>query len=252
LFPNGSASHEANGLNPRGVGIAGKFLPPMFSIVADLQNVATAKDTTGTNLNEAEGLFYGVKAEFSFSPDWFIAKRSESFLAKEGHGLNIGLGIGMNDEGRVIDAGSAGGNQEGSQDTLAYTLDAMFWLNGISAFAEYRMVTVESTPNAAVPATADIDREYITLQVAYALPVGDEVLEPALRYQIIDNNTDADETVNYGNNTDSGASGSQIDIALNYYLSGHDNKLSLAVSLWEAEEGDADATIIRLQHQINF
>lgn len=252
LFPNGIASHEANGLNPRGVGIAGKFLHPVFAIVADLQNVATTRDATGTNANEAEGIFYGAKLEFSFSPDWFIAKRSESFLAKEGHGLNIGLGIGMNNEGRVIDAGAAGGNQEGSQDTTAYTIDAMFWLNGISAFAEYRAVTVESEPNAAVAATADIDREYITIQAAYAFPVGDEVLEPALRYQIIDNNTDADETAPYGNNTDSGASGTQIDIGLNYYLSGHDNKLSLALSLWEAEEGDADATIIRLQHQINF
>ncbi len=134
----------------------------------------------------------------------------------------------------------------------------MLWLNGLSAFAEYRAGTVESTRNdgVSVPTSAttgpEVDAEFITIQLGYAFLIGEEVLEPAIRYQIIDNNSDADETVNYGNNTETGASGTQIDLGLNYYLSGHDNKLSLAVSLWEAEEGQADATIVRLQHQINF
>jgi hypothetical protein len=134
---------------------------------------------------------------------------------------------------------------------MAYGVDVMLWLNGLSAYVEYRTGTLERERNDGV-AVADVDAEYITLQVGYAFPVGEEILEPAIRYQIIDNNTDADETVNYGNNTESGGSGTQIDIGLNYYLSGHDNKLSLAVSLWESEEGQGDATIIRLQHQINF
>jgi hypothetical protein len=130
-------------------------------------------------------------------------------------------------------------------------------MNGLSAYAEYRTGTTESERNDGV-AVSDVDAEFIVLQVAYAFPVGDEVLEPCIRYQEIDYNTDADQAVNYSTAaqgstaTDSGQSGTQIDIGLNYYLNGHDHKLQLALSLWEAEEGEGDATIIRLQHQINF
>jgi hypothetical protein len=250
LFPNDNAS--SGYLAPRGVGVGARFNHPIFMIAADLQNnTNTAKDATGTNAEEEEGFFYGLRAEFSFAPDWFIAKRADSFLGKEGHGLNIGLSYGANDDGiGDIDPATAGA-QDGTFSTTAYGVDVMLWLNGLSAYAEYRAGTYESETEAGV-AVPDVDSEFITLQAGYAFPIGEEVLEPALRYQIIDNNTDADDIVNYGNNTESGGSGTQIDIALNYYLSGHDNKFSLAVSLWEAEEGDADATIIRLQHQINF
>jgi hypothetical protein len=241
LFPNGNAA--ATFLSPRGVGVGYRFYHPVFLIAADIQNNTSAtKDTSNaTSANEEEGLFYGARAEFSFSPDWFIKRRAESFLAKEGQGLNIGLSYGMNQD--AITATSA-------VSTSAISVDAMFWMNGLSAYAEYRMGNTETEPFAG--GSTDVDAEYIVLQAGYAFPVGEEVVEPALRFQIIDTNTDADSTAAYGNNTDSGASGTQIDLGVNYYLNGHDNKLQLALSLWEAEEGNADATIIRLQHQINF
>ena len=254
LMPNDNAS--SGYLNPRGVGIAGRFQHPLFMVGVDLQNnmSAAAKNNTETNNDESEGFYYGIRAEFSFSPDWFIAKRSESFVGKEGHGLNLGLSYGVSDGMLVSDTNIVtGGNQEGALSQSAYGVDVMLWLNGLSAWAEYRVGKNDLKANGPGETPGpDVDLEFITIQLAYAFPVGDEVLEPAIRYQIIDNNTDADEAVSYGNNAESGASGSQIDIALNYYLSGHDNKLSLAVSLWESEEGEGDATIIRLQHQINF
>lgn len=251
LMPNDNASSTY--LNPRGVGVGGRFNHPMFMIAADLQNNTNgAKDTAAGDQAEAdEGFFYGVRAEFSFSPEWFIAKRAESFVGKEGHGLNIGLSYGVNSDAILADSDpNVAAAQQGKQSLSAYGVDLMLWMNGLSAFAEYRTGTLEADYNAG--GGEEYDAEFITLQVAYAFPVGDEFLEPAIRYQIIDNNTDVDETVNFGSNGESGASGTQIDIGLNYYLSGHDNKLSLALSLWESEEGDADATIIRLQHQINF
>jgi hypothetical protein len=252
LMPNDNAS--AGYLNPRGVGVAGRFNHPLFMVGVDLQNNTNgAKDTAAGDQAEAdEGLFYGIRAEFSFSPDWFIAKRSESFLGKEGHGLNIGVSYGANTDAVLADADpTTAAAQAGQQSLSAFGVDAMLWLNGLSAFAEYRAGSLEIDRNDGT-SIDDVKAEYITIQAGYAFLVGEEVLEPAIRYQIIDNNTDADEEVNFGSNGESGASGTQIDIGLNYYLSGHDNKLSLAVSLWEAEEGDADATIIRLQHQINF
>ena len=266
LLPNDNAS--SGYLNPRGVGVGARFNHPIFMIAADLQNnTNAAKDTTGTNATEEEGYFYGVRAEFSFAPEWFIAKRADSFLGKEGQGLNIGLSYGVNADAKLAtttttltdSAGLLAGpvtttttnTQQREVSLSSYGVDVMFWLNGISAWAEYRAGSLETSRNDGV-AVADVDSDFITVQLGYAFLVGEEVLEPAIRYQIIDNNSDVDETVNYGNNAESGASGTQIDIGLNYYLSGHDNKLSLAVSLWESEEGSGDATIIRLQHQINF
>lgn len=254
LFPNDTAGSEY--LAPRGVGVGARFNHPVFMIAADIQNnTNAAKDTALTNASEEEGFFYGVRAEFSFAPDWFIAKRADSFVGKEGHGLNIGLSYGVNTDAVLADADPTANTDPGQASLSAYQIDAMLWLNGLSAYIEYRAGSLQGDANDGT-SIADVDSEFITIQAAYAFQVGDEMLEPALRYQIIDNNTDADETVNYGGaatvNPESGGSGSQIDIALNYYLSGHDNKLSLAVSLWEAEEGSADATIIRLQHQINF
>lgn len=251
-LPNDNAS--SGYLAPRGVGLGLRFNHPIFMIAADVQNNVSAatKDTAALNNDEEEGFYYGVRAEFSFSPEWFIAKRADSFLGKEGHGLNIGLSYGTNQDAVLADADPTnGGAQPGQQSLSAYGVDAMLWLNGLSAFAEYRAGTTEITRNDNT-AIDDVDAEFITLQVGYAFLVSEEVIEPVVRYQIIDTNTDADENSNYGNNAETGGSGSQIDIGLNYYLSGHDNKLSLAVSLWEAEEGDGDATIIRLQHQINF
>jgi hypothetical protein len=265
MMPNSFAS--ASYLAPRGVGAGYRFNHPMFLIAADLQNNTNGtKDTATTNATEEEGFFYGVRAEFSFSPDWFIKKRSESFVGKEGQGLNIGLSYGMNQDAVLADVDASAATAPGKRNLSAYGIDALFWLNGISAFAEYRTGTQESERNdgistaasAANTGTADVDAEFISFQVGYAMPLGEEVIEPCIRYQIIDNNTDADETVNYStaaqgsSATDSGQSGTQIDFGVNYYLNGHDNKLHLAVSLWESEEGQGDATIVRLQHQINF
>ncbi len=266
FLPNNNAAGTY--LAPRGVGAGYRFYHPVFLIAADLQNNTNTaqKDTSTTNATEEEGFYYGIRAEFSFSPDWFIKKRAESFVGKEGQGLNIGVSYGTNQDMRMADADPiTAGAQQGAQNLTAYGVDVMFWLNGLSAYAEYRTGTTEFEANAGATA-ADVDSEFIVLQAGYAFPVGDEVLEPVLRYQIIDENTDADETVNYNDNNvalganaaygstgnDSGGSGTQIDIGVNYYLNGHDNKLQLAVSLWESEEGSGDATIIRLQHHINF
>jgi hypothetical protein len=251
LMPNSNAA--AGYLAPRGVGVGYRFFHPVFLVAADLQNNTNgAKDNTGANAQEEDGFFYGVRAEFSFSPDWFIKKRAESYLGKEGHGLNLGLSYGTNQDAVVADADAVtAATQPGQTSLTSYSVDAMLWWNNISAYAEYRAGTGEATRNDGV-AVADVDAEFIVLQVGYAIPLGEGVVEPAVRYQIIDANTDADEVSVYGNNTESGGSGTQLDLGVNYYLSGHDHKFHLAVSLWEAEEGEADATIVRLQHQINF
>lgn len=240
LVPNDNAA--SGFLAPRGVGVNYRFDHKMFNLAAAVMNNLGAKDTSSAaSADEEEGFYYGVRAEFSFSPEWYISKRAESFVGKEGQGLNFGLSYGTNQD--QINAANA-------TSTTAYGVDVMFWLNGLSAYAEYRAGTTETEPFAG--ASTDVDAEFIVLQAGYAFPLDFGVLEPAIRYQIIDTNTDVDQVGNFGNNAESGAAGSQIDLGVNLYLAGHANKLQLGLSLWEAEEGEGDATIIRLQHQINF
>jgi hypothetical protein len=269
LLPNDNAA--SGYLAPRGVGISARFHHPIFWIGADLQNnTSNVKDpgtisATNDNSKEEEGFYYGVRTEFSFSPEWMIAKRAESFVNKEGQGLVFGLSYGVNNDAVLTDVELSAdpllpaGNQSGKQTLSAYQADVLFWLNGISAFAEYRAGTTEGKRNDGQP-VADLDASFITVQLGYAMPVSDMVVEPVIRYQIIENDFDKNFTgtfagkkaANYGSNAETGASGTQIDVGVNMYFSGHDNKLGLAVSMWEAEEGQAEATIIRLQHQINF
>ncbi len=246
-------------LNPRGVGLSYKFAHPMFIIGADLQNSPTARPATSFGATDSasidEGYFYSVRAEFTplFNAEWFDAKRSESYVAKEGHHLVVGLKYGVNED--VIGGATPALRTLTTQS--GYGVDVLFHWNMLSFYADYLALTTEVEDvdgSAADP--ADVDGEIITAQVGYAFPIGgDYVLEPAVRFAIIDLNTDIDNVAtNYTASADAehGLSGNEIEIALNLYLDGHNNKFTLAYQMWSAEEGDAEANVIRLQHQLNF
>lgn len=255
LLPTDSAATEL--LAPRGVGIGYRLSHPIFKIAADLlNNTNTTKDFSGTGAQESEGFYYGARAEFSFSPEWFIAKRAESWYGQEGTGLNVGISYGTNTDAIVDDSVSASTVGDRNITTTAYGVDVLVHFHAISAFAEYRKQTVEDTPIGTGTTVADVDSDVMLAQLGYAFPLEDgTVIEPVIRYQIIDENTDVNETVNYapdGTTAEVGNSGDQIDLGINYYLDGHGNKLMLSYQIWEAEEGNADANIIRLQHQLNF
>lgn len=242
LFPTDSATRVL--ASYREMGIEWTFNHPMFLIAVDLfQNEDGSKDvSTPESRDEAEGFLLGGRVEFSFSPEWFISKRAESFLGKEGRGLNFGISAISNQDD--VDATA-------TQTTTGIGVDIMAWWNSLSAFAEFRTQTVDT--DAFAGGTTDVTSEAIVVQAGWAIPLENGcVVEPALRINLIDNDTDNDsETPNYGSG-ELGGSGTQIDIGINYYLDGHNNKLQLAYQMWEAEEGEADASIIRLQHQLNF
>ncbi|HYE04275.1 MAG TPA: porin [Planctomycetota bacterium] len=263
LFPTKPATDSAtpSTMRPRGVGLSYKFAHPMFIIGADIQNNVTAKPATGFFGNaEAqdidEGLFYSARAEFTplFDAEWFDAKRSESYVGKEGHHLMIGLKYGANDEA----IGGAATVSRTLTTTTGYGADVLFHWNQITFSGDYFAFNTEveaaNTPTTVVE--TDVDSQVISAQVGYAFPLGgDYVLEPALRYAIIDLDTDIDNVAtNYSGVADAehGLSGDEIEVGLNLYLDGHNNKLSLAYSMWNAEDGDADANVVRLQHQLNF
>ncbi len=282
-------------VKPRGVGLSYKFAHPMFVVGADLQNNVLTKNAAffteaenATVKNQTdEGFWYSGRLEFTplFNAEWFDAKRSESYVGKEGHHLILGLKYGVNDEAILEPAGTdADAFVETSLGTTtSYGVDLLFHWNAISFYADYMAVNTEAEPvdesTAAGQATAlDVDSTIISAQIGYAFVLGgDYVLEPALRYSIIDLDTDNDnEERDYGqtgivdttgptgnditqtagglatSEQENGSSGDQIEIGINLYLDGHNNKFNLAYQMWDAEAGAADANIIRLQHQLNF
>lgn len=241
LMPTGNYAVELGAI--REVGIEYMFNHPVFTIAAHVFNNESNKDVRNADsADETEGFNYGARAEFSFSPDWFISKRAESFLGKEGKGLNVGVSyIANTDEVNAADM----------QTLTAYGVDVMLWYNNISAYLEYRSANDETEPY--VGASSDVTSTVILAQVAYAFPLENgTVIEPAIRFQIFDGDTDDDEEETEFDGGEIGGSGTQIDIGVNYYLSGHDNKLQLQYLMWSAEDGDGDANILYVQHQLNF
>lgn len=248
LMPTGTLTAEL--VAPREVGIEYRFEHPMAIIALDLFNNSESKDSsTADSADEAEGFYYGARAEFSFSKEWFLDKRAESYLGKEGQGANIGVSYASNTD-EVDDTDT--------ETDSALGVDVLFWMNSITAYAEYRQATHSVDPFTG-PAPDDVKSTVIVIQGGYAIPLENGcVVEPGIKVQLADFDTDDDEEgAEYGDGDgENGGSGTQVDIGLNYYLDGHNNKIQFAVQLWNGEENaageNADATIIRLQHQLNF
>lgn len=196
---------------------------------------ATAADKSG------EGLWTSARVHISPEGDWKIDKPQESWAGKEGKGVMVAVDVAQNDKDNT--------SATESTDVMGYGVDVVFHLDGLSALAEYRVADTETYTSAAT--TADFKSEAWRVQAGYAFPMGDTVLEPAVRVSSYDANDKVDSTAPFGTN-DSGASGDQWEIGLNWYLHEHKNKLQLTYLSWEAEDGNADASIVRAQWQLSF
>jgi hypothetical protein len=254
LLPVQRASHLL--MPVRGTGLSYMLNHPMVRWGVDIQNNtgdnAQIQVASSTQKDDGEGLAYTTRVEITGPGDLALPKWQESWAGKEGTGFIVGLDLGQNDTDR---AGAA------ALDTFCWGIDVVGHWNNLSALIEMRQRTIETDPDDPAAASVDdLESETIMAQVGYAIPWNNYFVEPAIRYSIIDVDTDDDnEAVNYNgavgaaaSNRDYGSSGEQIDLGVNLYLNSHSNKLSLAYSIWEAEEGDAEANILRLQHQLNF
>ncbi len=246
LFPIQRASAEL--MPVRGLGVAYRLSTPLVRFGVDAQN-NTGDD--GLVASESEGLVYTGRIEITGPGDLALGKFQETYLNKEGIGFIVGIEAGINQDDRNA------ANTSSATSTV-YGIDVVFHLEGLNALAEYRMRNIETEPD--VGPSTEVDADVLIVQAGYAFAAGPVVLEPAVRYQIIDlDDENEDETLPYfvpatatTVSKDYGRSGNEIDIGLNCYFNGHGNKMSLAYSMWEAEDGDADANIVRLQHQLNF
>ncbi len=217
LFPTNRVASALSG--PRRIGLSYVMTHPMVKLGVDLQ------DANGN------ALWFSARAETSLNEEWKM-RRTESMLGKEGFGHVLGIEVGLRTD------------DDGNDDTdfVQFGIDYNVHFNNITANADFVMRTWGDS---------DIDDQMIfSVQGGYAIPLeSGHVVEPALRLSYIDFGDDdptglpSFEAVN---------SGFQVDAGLNYYIKGHNNKLNFAVTHWSADKGDADKTIVRLQHQLNF
>lgn len=255
-------------LNVRGVGVGYRLASPMVRAGIDIQNNIGDDRTLSTEVSD--GLCYTGRIEITGPGDWAIGKWQEDFVGKAGRGWCLGLDLGYNDGDKLdslneatydqdINGGGIGTITPGAgesilQNTLAYGVDLLVHWDDLNALAEVRMARTDAEiDTAGGPFDADYSSLVWLVQAGYCFHLpNDTVLEPALRYTMIDLNTDNDqETASFGS-ADFGTSGVQYEAGLNWFISGHGNKLCLALTLWEAEEAEADATIVRMQYQVLF
>jgi hypothetical protein len=264
LFPSDTIVAER--IEERGVGLGYMFSLPFLNFGVDLHNNSTGTkdvDSNSAAFGEKNGYFYSARLEFAPGADFMPAKKLESFTGKEGTHLVLGADAQW-DTGSLTGAGlatpPAAAGPYNKVDVFTWGPDLLFHWNAVTFKAEYRVrqTGVDTTDNVGVTTSApDASGKFWDAQVAYAFPTEMVVIEPAVGYMINDTNVSAagaslPSNASYGGGADNGADGQTTTIGLNFYWNGHDNKTQIAYQMWKAEQGDADATIVRLQHQINF
>lgn len=260
LFPNQRATGSM--LAPRGVGAAYKVSGKRFILGLDVQN--NTGDTAGASLdgssNGGEGLFYGTRLQvIPFDSDEKgHMKTVESFLGKDGQGVLISAELGVNQN----DNTSATTNV----NTTAYGFEVLGHYDGLTVLAEYRQIIAAPQVQ---DSTAESDKEKTVgtcylVQAGYAMPLGDQVIEPAFRFTRLNNKAQSDAALNAEVNNfgarEWGASGYSYDAGVNYYLHGHSNKVQLAYQHWRSEAGQwvgtdwvaPQADVVRFQWQLSF
>ncbi len=226
-----------NLISNRQIGVGYTLDHEVVDVNLDIQNVR-ADGTAGQGLGgDGDGLWISGRAVFTLPGEWSIGRWQESFAGAEGKGVALGLEYATQDDQTATTV---------TTETTSYGVDILLHMDGLTALAEYRGQTVDN-------GTTEVDSTVFRLQAAYAFPVGEYFIEPAIRYGSYDANTDNDnEAGNFGTSDFATASGDEIDVGVNWLISGNRNKLSLLYTSWSAEEGDGDASIFRLQHQLSF
>ena len=265
LFPSDTVVDER--IEQRNVGVGAILTSPFVNAGFDIQNNSTGvKDPqaqSAAGATKTNGLFYSFRIEASPMAEWMPAKKMQSFVGKEGTHLVVGVDF-QTDGDNLTNETPAVATTFVVTKTMAYGPDVLFHWNGLTAYAEYRWdkITANTVTDAtsASVAAPDVKGKFFNIQAAYAMPVSEIVIEPAIRYSKVDSNTNATNNSTYGgggtgtvgNNIDNGGDGRTIDIGVNLYFDGHSNKLSIAYQNWKAEGGSGDASIIRIQEQISF
>lgn len=255
LFPTERATGGMVG--PRGVGVGYKLQHKMVTWGVDVQNNTGDDQGSATNgtADQGEGMFVGSRVQVIAydSDEKGHMKTVESFLGKDGKGVLVSAEYGLNE----------GDNSSATRttNTTAYGFEVLGHMDAFTALAEWRQ-QITRQHNTATADDTNVGTCYL-FQIGYAMPMGDQVLEPAFRWTKLNSDADAGEVANYGT-SEYGTSGYSWDLGLNYYIHGHSNKLQLAWQHWRGEDGTylgaagnqeyvaAKADIVRLQWGLSF
>ena len=249
LMLAGAAATE-NLVNQRDMGVGYYFKSAMVDFNIDIGNV-TADGTDGQTENQqnpddkagGDGLWKSFRLQFNGHEDWKTTEWLDSYAGKPGQNYAVAI------EAAHVDQRITGADQT----ITSFGFDALFHHHEISALFEYRVQTTETEPDGG--SSTDVNRMVWRAQFGYAFPVEGltGTLEPCIRVQGINLERGAGGGV-FGGRDYAQNSGMQYDLGLNWYLDGHKNKLGLMITSWSSgdEDNEADALIIRLQHQFNF
>ncbi len=226
------------------VGVRYQLNHKLFQVSVDVQN---NRDTGRAVDTASDGLFYGARAVVSLLPGVALPKRTESFVGEKGLGLALGLDGTV--DNNYIQKATDGSIIQASYATTG--ADLLFHMDGLTADVDARLQKYYRTKNKTLSYA-------VSVQAGYAIPVSalGVVVEPALRGSVIDKDADLEEagatTYNTSAESEHGLSGYEAEAGLNIYFKGHSNKLQIGVQHWEAEANDANANILRVQHQFSF
>lgn len=241
ILPSGRVTDSMLFVASRGVGAGYKLTAPWVLIGADVQNNNADSDAG------ADGLFYSTRVQISPPGEWNIPAFQETWAGKAGKGVMLAVEYGANTQTAA------------NVTTSAIGAELLVHVDGLSAHAEYRTATEDTDSTG-----ASIDRDAIIVTAGYAMPLGNTgtTIEPVLRFTQADFNADTDDNGGYGSSlayngtgnkgAENGGTGTQWDVGVNWYLGSAANKLQLAYQDWSAEEGDADAQIVRGQWSLSF
>ncbi|TVR14112.1 MAG: hypothetical protein EA401_05220 [Planctomycetota bacterium] len=220
LFPNGRPL-GGQFAGDRTVGLSYRLSAPMVNFGADIMPAR----------NDSRNLQITARAETSLQEEWKM-RRTESMLGKEGFGHVLGVEVGTRTESETDDDG-----------WFQFGIDYNVHWNNITANIDLIVRNQETA--------GDSQTQFgFTAQAGYAIPLDTgHVVEPALRIGFFDYDEEGDIGLATREDVDSGI---QVDAGVNYYINGHNNKFQFAISHWSADEGDAQKTVLRLQHQLNF
>lgn len=214
----------------------------LFEISADVQNSHEAEKFTP---KFSEGMFYGGRMVASLLGQ--MPKRTESYLGEDGQSLALGLDGTI--QNNIVDSLPKVGAKPDTVYATRYTFgtDLLGHAGPVTAVVDFRFGTYSNTKT-------DVKSMVYTAQVGYAHKMGATIVEPAVRFAQIDKNTDVDEKANYSTAAiqEHGNSGYEVEAGVNVYFRKHSNKLQLSFTRWESEASDANANIVRLQHQFSF
>ena len=177
-----------------------------------------------------------ARVDVLLAGDW---EQQADFSAWSGEEMAVFVGAAIHDE-----AGESGG---ADIDSDSWTVDGSVEYNGWSLYAAYVEEDVDDDSAATPTGTV--------VQTGYNIPVGENNLEPFVRWEELDSDDGTDET-------------ELLTIGVNYYLDGHnakftldlvmaqdpigDNSVSSVTNLLADAAGEDDQTVLRAQFQLLF